>query len=404
MSTAADLRQAAPADTAAVAVAPRGTAPESESAPESPPSGTDRESLTLMEICVVVSAVLLGLAFMRWAEAFLVPLLVGVLLWYTFDPVVTVLERWHVQRVLGTLLTLGAFSAGCGALVYALSDDAAALTELVPQAASKVRSIVRSGSATQRQKPLANLQKAASELEKAAAEAAGVPPPTAVKPARTSSASPDVVQQWLMAQVSQVATVLVQLGTALLIAFFLLVAGDAFRRKVARVAGPTLARRRIAITMLNDIDTRIQRYMATIALTNALIALATWMALLAIGLQHALFWGVIAGLLHFVPYVGTAIAAIVVGLVALVQFDDPWRIGLAVGAVLVIATAIGVVFTTWVQSRACRVNNVVIIAGLLFFGWLWGGWGLILAVPILTSLKTIAEGIAEWSPLAEFLE
>ena len=63
------------------------------------------------------------------------------------------------------------------------------------------------------------------------------------------------------------------LGTALLIAFFLLAAGDTFRRKVARVAGPTLARRRIAITVLNDIDARIQRYMGTVLLTNALIAL-----------------------------------------------------------------------------------------------------------------------------------
>jgi predicted PurR-regulated permease PerM len=155
--------------------------------------------------------------------------------------------------------------------------------------------------------------------------------------------------------------------------------------------------------MLNDIDTRIQRYMGTVALTNALIALGTWAALATLGLQHALFWGVMAGLLHIIPYVGTAIAATAVGLVALVQFDDPWEIAAAVGSVLVIASIIGVIFATWVQSRACNVNNVVIIAGLLFFGWLWGGWGLILAVPILTSLKTISDGIAEWRPLAEFL-
>lgn len=397
MAVATDLKETASPGEAIEAAAQQASADRPE------PATAERESLTLIEICLVVIAVLIALAFMRWAEAVLVPLLVGVLLCYTFDPAVTALERLHIQRVFGTLLTLGAFSAGCGALVYTLSDDAAALTELVPQAASKVRSIARSESSKRRQKPLANLQKAASELEKAAAEAAGVTP--AVKPAAPArSASPDVVQQWVVAQISKVAAVLVQLGTALLIAFFLLVAGDTFRRKVARVAGPTLARRRIAITMLNDIDTRIQRYMATIALTNALIALATWMALELVGLQHALFWGVVAGLLHIIPYVGTALAAVVVGLVALVQFDDPWRIGLAVGSVLAIATAIGVVFTTWVQSRTCHVNNVVIIAGLLFFGWLWGGWGLILAVPILTSLKTIADGIAQWRALAEFLD
>jgi predicted PurR-regulated permease PerM len=359
--------------------------------------------LTVLEICLVVICVLLTLAFMRWAEAFLVPLLVGVLLSYTFDPAVAALERWRIQRVVGALFVLGSFSVGCVSLVYVLSDDAAALTDLVPQAASKVRSIVQSERGKQSQKPLANLQKAATELEKAAAEATGAPAPAkqALPPAKT--AAPGAVQEWLVTQLSHVATVLVQLGTALLIAFFLLAAGDAFRRKLARVAGPTLARRRIAITMLNDIDTRIQRYMATVALTNALIALGTWAALATLGLQHALFWGVMAGLLHIIPYVGTAIAATAVGLVALVQFGDPWEIAAAVGSVLVIASIIGVIFATWAQSRACNVNNVVIIAGLLFFGWLWGGWGLILAVPILTSLKTIADGIVEWRPLAEFL-
>jgi len=362
-------------------------------------------SLTVLEICLVVICVLLTLAFVRWAEAFIVPLLVGVLLTYTFDPAVTALQRWRIQRVVGALAVLGIFSAGCGALVYVLSDDAAALTDLVPQAASKVRSIIRSERGRQGQKPLANLQKAATELEQAAAEAAGTPPPTAAKQAapaaKTAAAGP--VQQWLIAQLSDAATAVVQLGTALLIAFFLLAAGDTFRRKVARVAGPTLARRRIAITVLNDIDARIQRYMGTVLLTNALIALGTWAALAMLGLQHALFWGVMAGLLHIIPYVGTAIAATAVGLIALVQFDGAWQVAAAVGSVLVIASIIGVVFATWAQSRACSVNNVVIIAGLLFFGWLWGGWGLILAVPILTSLKTIADGIEEWKPLAEFL-
>ena len=373
---------------------------------ETPPGASaESPSLSVIEICLIVSCVLLTLAFMRWAEAFLVPLLVGVLLSYTFDPAVTALERWHIRRVIGALFVLGSFSAGCAAIVYVLSDDAAALTNMIPQAASKVRSMLHSDRAKQSQKPLANLQKAATELENAASEAAGVPVPA---PGRQSAApapksTPDTVKQWVVTQLSHVAAVVVQLGTALLIAFFLLVAGDAFRRKVARIAGPTLARRRIAVTMLNDIDVRIQRYMATIALTNALIALCTWLALATIGLQHALFWGVIAGLVHIVPYVGTAIAASVVGLVALVQFDDPWRVVAAVGSVLVIATAIGVVFTTWAQSKACNVNNVVIIAGLLFFGWLWGGWGLILAVPILTSLKTIADGIDDWGPLAELL-
>src|SRR5262245_60558314 len=89
-------------------------APASEDISESP-------SLTVLEICLVVICVLLTLAFMRWAEAFIVPVLVGVLLSYTLDPAVTALERCRVQRVLGTLFVLGILGAGCGTLVYVLS-------------------------------------------------------------------------------------------------------------------------------------------------------------------------------------------------------------------------------------------------------------------------------------------
>ncbi len=359
-------------------------------------------SLTTVELCLVVLAVLLTLAFMRWAEAFLVPLLFGTLLSYTLNPAVSALERWRMPRVGGAFIVLGIFSAACGTLVYALSDDAVALTELVPQAATKVRMIARDQRSDGSAKPLANLQKAATELEKAAAEAAGAAAP-GVRQTPANSQVSGVIQQWLVAQASHAVGAVLQFGTALLMAFFLLVAGDAFRRKVARLAGPSLARRRVAIEMLNDIDTRIQRYMATIAVTNALIAIGTWAVLAMLGLQHALFWGVLAGLLHIIPYVGTSIAAVAVGVVAMVQFDDPYQIAFAVAAVLVVAALIGVVFTTWLQARACRVNNVVIISGVLFFGWLWGGWGLILAVPILTTLRTVAEGIAQWRPLAEFL-
>jgi len=376
--------------------------------PERERSGSVREedgvkplSLSAVEHCLLLVAVLLLLAFMHWAQAFLVPLLFGTLLSYTLNPAVDALSRWRVPRAAGAILVLGTFSTACGALVYALSDDAVALTELVPHAATKIRAIARDQRVDGSPKPLANLQKAATELERAALEAAGGPGP--VRPSVSNSQLSGTVQQWMVAQASHVVRACVEFGTALLFAFFLLVAGDAFRRKVARLAGPSLARRRVAIETLNEVDMRIQRYMATIAITNALIAVGTWGALAALGLEHALFWGVLAGLLHIIPYVGSSFAAAAVGVVALVQFDDPYQIALCVGAVLLVASLIGLVFTTWLQARACRVNNVVIITGVLFFGWLWGGWGLILAVPILTTLRTIAESLEQWRPLAEFL-
>src|SRR5262245_22079979 len=115
MSTVVSNASEAPAVNAA--------ATESSDPPQNDNTALEAPSLTFLEICAIVICVLLTLAFMRWAEAFLVPVLVGVLLSYTFDPAVTALERWHIRRVVGAALVLGSFSAGCGALVYVLSDD-----------------------------------------------------------------------------------------------------------------------------------------------------------------------------------------------------------------------------------------------------------------------------------------
>lgn len=357
-------------------------------------------ALPARNLCMILVAIIAALAFMHWAEAFLVPLLFAILLGYTLDPLVGLLQRCYLPRALGAFVVLGAVAALCGSLFYSLSDDAAAVTELVPQATGKLRALVREVRVDGGTKPLANLRKAASELDKAAAEATGGSAPAA----RSAPVAADTgVHQWLLAQSAHAARVVTQLGMAMLLAYFLLAAGDAFRRKLARLAGPRLAGRRVVVNMLNDIDDRIQRYMATIVLTNVLIALATWGTLALLGIEHALFWGVLAGLLHLIPYVGSSIAAAAVGLIGLAQLDQPWHALLAAAGVIAIAGLIGMVFTTWLQARACKINAVVVIAGVLFFGWLWGGWGLILAVPILTTLKTIADTMDEWRPVSELL-
>lgn len=368
--------------------------------PAPDPADADQaQRLTTTEFCLVLLGALAVLGFMHWAEAFLVPFLLGILISYTFNPAVSALQRWYVPRALGAALMIGAVASAGAVLAYSLADDVIALTELVPQAASKVRAMARGNTGS---RPLINLQKAATELERAASEATGGPTARPPQPAPVSSFS-DRLKNWLLEQTSHAAQFLVQISTAFLIALFLLAAGDAFRRKVARLAGPSLARRRVAIEGLNEINKQIQRYMATTAATNALIAFATWAMLAAMSLQHAVFWGVAAGLLHIIPYVGSSITALAVGIVALVQFGSLLTAAAVAVGVLVIAALIGVLFNAWLQARACKVNTVTLLIGVLFFGWLWGGWGLILAVPMLTALKAIAERVAPWRPLAEFL-
>jgi predicted PurR-regulated permease PerM len=190
---------------------------------------------------------------------------------------------------------------------------------------------------------------------------------------------------------------------ALLLAYFLLAAGDTFRRKLTRIAGPSLQRRRVTVEVLDEIHDQVQRYMIILLITNVLIGLATWALFAAWGLESAGLWGVIAGFLHVIPYVGSALLAAAAAIAALIQFGSLTSAALLAGATLVIAVLIGAGLNTWLSSRFTRMNPVMVFGSLMFFGWLWGAWGLLLALPLLAVVKAIAERVEATHAIAELM-
>jgi predicted PurR-regulated permease PerM len=185
--------------------------------------------------------------------------------------------------------------------------------------------------------------------------------------------------------------------------FFLLLGGDTFKRKLVRLAGPTLSKRKITVTILDDINRSIQKYMLMLVATNLLIALLSWMALRFIGIDNAGAWAAAAGLLHLVPYLGPAVAAGAIAMAAFMQFDSAAMALLAGGASLMIATLVGVVVTTWMTGRIAHMNAAAVFISLLFWGWLWGIWGMLLSVPIVVITKVVAQHVEPLHPLAELL-
>lgn len=346
----------------------------------------------------VVIATVLVVALLRFAQSFFVPLLLGILTSYTLDRPVTWLKRMHIPRSLGAALVLGLVVSLCVLGGYTLSDDAGKLADELPTTAKKLRQTLRQytngGTST-----LASVQKAATELERAAAEAAGSK--VAVLERESSSS---ILRTYLATGTSSTLGVMSQLFVATLIAYFLLAAGDAFRRKLAHIAGPSLARRRMTIEALNEVHDQVQGYMVILVVTNVLIGLATWALFAALGLSGAALWGVFAGLLHIVPYAGSAILAVAACVAGIVQFESVSSGLLLAGGALVIATAIGTGLNTWLNSRYTRMNPVVVFAGVLFFGWLWGAWGLLLAVPLLAVLKAISERMHGMRAIAELMQ
>jgi predicted PurR-regulated permease PerM len=147
----------------------------------------------------------------------------------------------------------------------------------------------------------------------------------------------------------------------------------------------------------------VQRYLLAMLAANALLGVGTWLAFLALGLDQAGVWGVAAGVLHFVPYLGSALLALGSGVAAFLQTGSVlYALGVA-GASLLLAGLIGFAFMTWLQSRFARVNAAVLFIALLFFGWLWGVWGLLLGAPLVAIAKVVFDRVEPLKPAGELL-
>jgi predicted PurR-regulated permease PerM len=348
-----------------------------------------------------VLALLAIVAALYLARAFIIPLLIGILASYALSPAVDWLCRWRVPRVVAAALVLAALVGGASWMAISLGDEAAAMVRTLPEAARKLRQ----GLSERRPKgptALHNVQQAAKELEQAAADIAA---PAKPAPARARSAPAPVpwLNDFVLAQTRLLAVVLAQAPIVVLLAYFLLAAGEHFRRKLVQLVGPSLAAKKDAVRVLEEIDEQVRRFLFSTIISNVLLAIATWLAFAALGVESALVWGVAAGVLHFVPYLGPLAVALASGLAAYLQFDSLLS-GLAVaGASLAVATVVGLMFTTWLQGRFARVNPAVLFIALLFFGWLWGLWGLLLGAPLVAIAKVVCDRVESLQPVAVLL-
>ena len=350
-----------------------------------------------------ILAALASIFALSWAQNFVVPLLVGIVISYTLNPLVGWLEAIRIPRAIGTLVVLAAVMGAIGSGAYSLRGEAQAIIDQLPEAATRFTSGLARIRSSQNEN-LKTIQDAATKVEKATAQAAGA------STARTSSSAHVILDQrkfqlddFLWQGSLGAVGAFGQALTVLFLVVFLLAGGDTFRRKLVRLAGPTLSRRKIAVRILDDINGSIQKYMFMLLATNVLVGLLSWIAFRWIGLENPGAWAVVAGLLHIVPYIGPGITAGVTAMAAFMQFDSFTSALLVSGASLTIATFVGTFVTTWMTGRIAQMNPAAVFVSLLFWGWLWGVWGMLLSIPIIVIVSVISQHVERLQPLAELL-
>lgn len=351
---------------------------------------------------LVVLAVLATVFALRWAAAVFIPLMVSLLATYALSPVVDFLERLRVPRWIGAAVILLGLGGAFGWTGYSLAGSASQLVDSLPVATQKLSQAIRSKAST-RVSPFESVQKAAAQLEQAATDGSarvaarrGVTRVTVERPAFN-------VRDYLLTGTFGLLNAAGQLTLVMFLTFFALGSGNTFRRKLVKITGPSLEKKKITVHVLDDITKHIERYLLVQIMSSVLVGVATGLVFWAFGLENAAVWGIVAGVTNLIPYVGSVIVMGAAGLVAFLQFNSI-QMALTIGSVsLLIHTLVGNLLVPYLTSRTSRMNPLAVFVGVIFWGWLWGIWGLLLGIPITMVIKAVCDRVEDLQQIGELL-
>jgi len=359
-----------------------------------PETRAERWNRSVVRRSLQTLAVLAAFWSLYAAGDLLAPMLLAVIVAVALSPLVRVLERFMRVWVAAALVMITVIAA-VGVTAFALSDEAYQLGEQLPRIARDVR--VALTKASPRDGLLGKVQQAAAELERAATPTPATPatPVTVVTPVDVRRSL--MTGAWTMAGWA---------GNLILFSFFvfaLLSSGDMFKRKLVRISGEALSRRKVTVQAIDEMTSQIRAYLFYQGWSGLVVGILTAAVFAWMGVEHYALLGVAAGVLNSVPYLGPALVMAAAGAAALSQFGTLQMAATVAFASLVITSLEGFILCPLVLGRASRTNTVAVFVSLMFWTWLWGAAGLILAVPILMIIKSIASRVESLAELNELL-
>ena len=357
--------------------------------------------ISIRSAALTVIAAAAVMFVLHWASEVFIPIVLSILISYALEPAVLALHRLHLPRIVASGVVVMALTGVFGYTSYALSDDAAAVVAQLPDAAQKLRRVLRHGGSEAG--AIHDVKRAAEELQKTADEATG-PAPVQPGVTRVQIIEPAFnVREYLSWGSASVMAFGAQAVLVVFFVFFLLASDDLFKRKLVKLAGPSLEQKKITVKILDDINRQIELFLFVRVVTSVAVGVATWAAFRMIGLEQAGVWGVAAGVFNSIPYFGPVIVAVGTAIVGFLQFGTIPMAVYVSGVSLVITSLEGWLLTPWLTSRTARTNEVAVFVGLIFWSFVWGIWGTLLAVPMLVVLKACCDRIEDLKPVGELL-
>jgi predicted PurR-regulated permease PerM len=327
----------------------------------------------------------------------------GILVSYALWPLVNWLVKIKIPRTLAAGLVLILTTGALGWTAYSVRFQAINLVDQIPEATKLVQREILRSKRRGGESAMSKVQEAATAVQQTAEQASTpTPKPEGVTRVRIDEPAFDA-GEYLWWGSMGIVGFLGQLVMIFFLVFFLLQSGDMFKRKIVKIAGPTLSKKKVTVEILDEINKQIGGFLFVRAVTSVVVAVVTYLALRWMGVENPGVWGIAAGALNSIPYFGPFIVSGGLFVIAMVQFRE---IGMAlwVATVAMIITALeGWLLTPMMQGRVARMNEVAIFIGLLFWSWVWGLWGAILAVPMMAVIKAVCDHVEDLQPVGELL-
>ena len=322
---------------------------------------------------------------LRLGAGLLLPIVVACLFALLLDHPVRALRKRGIPSAIGAAAVV---FGTLGVLIFAGTKLAGPAIEWVEGAPNTLREVQ-----TRIRQITRPLQRAADRVEQVTeSTAAGQPPAVQIKP-------PGLMQR-ISARTAQIVATTI---TVVFLTYFLLATLPVFRTKLVKLIG-TRAGARNMEELLTEIEVQMSRYMLLNTLTSLGVGLATWGFLSMLGLPNALLLGMVALFLNFIPYAGAVVMTALVGMAALVALDDTGRVLIAMGGVAAINLLEGNLVTPHLMGKTLPLNPVAIFVSLIYWGWVWGPVGTVLAVPITVMLQVIFSRVERLRPVAVLLD
>jgi predicted PurR-regulated permease PerM len=352
-----------------------------------PKQSTDSDAVKSAAIVIIV---VMSITALKVGRPVVLPVIIAVLLSLLLSTPVRWLRKKRIPERFGAaIVVFGALGIAVGAGVL-LFKPAVDWVSSAPATVEKVSTRIRSMA-----KPVVALQQSADRIATVTAPAAT---PGTKAPTQVQLQGPGLFERWGLQALEAVPAAL----SVIFLTYFLLASGPLFRKKLAQV----MPGRRDVVhfeTILSEIEIVTSKFLATATMINTGVGVLLALALWAVGVPNAILWGGVAAVLNFVPYLGPITTALVVTFAALASFEDPARALVAPACFVAIHLVENNLVTPLLLGRRLPVNTVAIFLGLLFFGWIWGIPGAVLAVPLTTVVKVACDHIPALNHFGELL-